>query len=166
MDNLRTSDPDRYEQMQQRRRALQQYAQNSWNQTTNYFMNRDTSNMSEPDFQEYTAMLQLLGQTWTLSQQLQSGLPPDVRQEVMSDLRSNVTALVPLLNNERDREYYQMALAMGQSEEDAAALVGYVNQITSNTSLRTVVPGVRGGGGPPGGTMSGGPPPAPGAPAR
>ena len=160
MENLRSADPDRYEQMQQRRREMQQYAQNSWTQTTNYFMSRDTSNMTEPELADYNRMLTLIGQTWELNQQLQSSLPTDARQEVMATVRSNVTALVPLLNNERNSEYYDMALAMGQSKEDAAAFVNYVNQITSNTSLRAVLPGIRFGG-MQGGRPAGANPPAP-----
>ncbi len=152
MENLRTNDPERYAEMQQRRQERQQSLQNAWMQATNYFMSRDTSKMPPADVEEYNTMITLLGQAWALNQQLQSGLPPDARQQAISDLRSNVVAIVPLLDNERNREYYDAAVSMGQSEQDAATMVNYINQITSNTSLRTVLPGVRVGG------MGGGPP--------
>ena len=151
MENLRTNDPERYAEFQQRRQERQSSIQSAWMQATNYFLSRDTSKMSQADAEEYSTMISLLGQAWSLNQQLQSSLPPEARQQVMSDLRSNVVAVVPLLDNERNREYYDLAVAMGHSDADAATLVNAVNQITSNTSLRTILPGVRTGGGPGGG---------------
>jgi hypothetical protein len=160
MENLRTNDPQRYAEMQQRRQERQQSIQNAWVQATNYFMNRDTSTMSDQDLEEYSTMVTLLGQAWSLNQQVQSGLPPEERQQAYAALRSNVMAVVPLLDNERNREYYDLARAMGQSDEAAAALVNSVNQIASNTSLRTILPGIRIGG-MSGGPGPGGPPPLP-----
>jgi len=165
MENLRTNDPQRYAEFQQRRQERQENMQNAWMQATNYFMNRDTSKMTQADAEEYNTMISLLGQAWTLNQQLQAGLPPEERQQVMSDLRSNVTAIVPLLDSERNREYYDMAVAMGQSQDAAVALVNAVNQITSNTSLRTILPGIRVGGGPGGPGGPGGSAPARNTPA-
>ena len=107
--------------------------------------------MTSSDLGEYNTMTMLLNQAALLNQQLQNGLPPDERQQVMSALRSNIVAVAPLLENERNREYYDAAVAMGQSEQDAATMVAYINQITSNTTLRTILPGVRMGGGPGGG---------------
>jgi DNA-binding ferritin-like protein (Dps family) len=147
MENLKTNDPQRYAEFQQRRQTMQQNMQNAWAQATNYFMNRDTSKMTQSDLGEYSAMIGLLSQAAALNQQLQSGLPPEVRQQVASDLRSNIVAVAPLLENERNREYYDAAVALGHSEQDAATMVSYINQITSNTSLRTIIPGVRMGGG-------------------
>jgi hypothetical protein len=148
LENLRTSDPKRYEEIQQRRQEMQQRAQDAWVQGTNYFMNRDTSKMSDPEMEEYNKMVTLLSQTRELSQQLQSDVPPEVRREIMFNVRSNMTALTPLLNNERNREYYDLAVNMGHSEEDAGTIVEYINQITSNTSLRVILPGIMRGRGP------------------
>jgi len=146
MENLRTNDPQRYAEFQQRRQTMQQNIQDAWSRANDFFMSRDTSKMNPADQEEYRMMLTLLGQASTLSQQLQSGLPDDVRQQVAADLRSNVVAVVPLLENERNREYFDVAVAMGQSEQDAATMVSYINQIASNTSLRAIIPGVRMGG--------------------
>ena len=85
MDNLRTNDPQRYAEFQQRREAMQQNMQKAWVQATNYFMNRDTSRMSQPDLEEYNTMVTLLSQAGVLNQQLQTGLPPEERQQVMAN---------------------------------------------------------------------------------
>ena len=161
LENMRTNDPQRYAEFQQRRQETQQNMQDAWGQANSYFLNRDTSKMSQADQEEYNTMLSLLNQTASLSQQLQSGLPSDLRQQVSSTLRSNVTALVPLLESERNREYYDAAVAMGHNAQDAAAMVTYINQITSNTSLRTILPSIRGRGISGGGPSSTRRPPAP-----
>jgi hypothetical protein len=148
MENLRTSDPQRYEEMQKRRQEMQQRVQDAWTQKTNYFMNRETSAMSDAELEEYTTMITLLEETWKLSQRMRADLSHDERHEVMSALRSNMVVLAPLIDNERNREYYDLATAMGHNEEEASAFVGYVNQITSNTSLRAILPGVMRGGAP------------------
>lgn len=147
MNYFRTNDPVRYAEFQQRRQEMQQRVQDAWSQSSNYFMSRDTSRMPQAELEEYNAMTMLLTQAATLNQQLQSGLPHDARHEVEAALRSNIVAVAPLLENERNREYFDAAVAMGQSEQDAAKMVGYINQISSNTSIRTILPGVRMGGG-------------------
>ncbi|MEI6168756.1 MAG: hypothetical protein WCS52_16365 [bacterium] len=146
MEAFRTNDPPRYAEFQQRRQEMQQRMQAAWNQSSNYFMSRDTSKMPQAEFEEYNTMTLLLSQAASLNQQLQSGLPPEVRQQVASELRSNIVAVAPLLENERNREYFDAAVAMGQSEQDAATMVAYINQITSNTSMRAILPGMRMGG--------------------
>ena len=143
---FRTNDPPRYAEFQQRRQEMQQRMQAAWNQSSNYFMSRDTSKMPQAEFEEYNTMTLLLSQAASLNQQLQSGLAPEVRQQVASELRSNIVAVAPLLENERNREYFDAAVAMGQSEQDAATMVAYINQITSNTSMRAILPGMRMGG--------------------
>lgn len=146
MENLRTSDPQRYEEMQRRRQEMREYIQNAWEQRTNYFRSRDTSKMTESELEEYSAMMTLLDETWTLSQRMQADLPADERRRVLSAVRSNMVALAPMLEDERNHEYYDLAVGMGHSEAEAAAFAGYVNQITSNTSLRTIFPGTMRGG--------------------
>jgi hypothetical protein len=97
-------------------------------------------------------MVSLLNDTWALTRRMQSGVPPEERRQVMSNMHSNIMVLTPLLNNERDRELYDMAMGLGHSDADAASVVQYVNQIVSNTSVRTLIPGGgRGGFHPPGG---------------
>jgi len=144
---LRTNDVKRYEEIQKRREEIRQYIENAWAQKTNYFMNRDMSNMTEPEFQEYALMMNLLEDTRVLSQKLQAPLSHDDRHQVMDTVRSNMVQLAPLMDNERNREYYDLAKGMGHDDNEASAMVNYINQITSNTSLRTILPfGSHGGG--------------------
>jgi hypothetical protein len=71
-----------------------------------------------------------------------------------------MVALAPLLANERDREFYDLAVEMGHKQSEAADFVVYVNQIMDNTSLRSIFPfGMRG-------PMSGAPRPPPPIPSN
>ena len=96
--------------------------------------------------EEYSRFVSMLDETRALALQLRAGVPPDQRWQVISAVRSNMTALAPLLNNERDRELFDLATAMGQDAANAAAWVGYVNQITSNTPVRNIFPDMMRGG--------------------
>ena len=77
MEALRTNDPARYEEIQQRRQETQQRVEDAWAKRSNHFQNRDTSAMSEMEIQEYDLMVSLFEQTRTLSQLLQAGLQGD-----------------------------------------------------------------------------------------
>jgi hypothetical protein len=148
LENMRTNNPQLYEEIQQRRKDMQQHAETAWDQATDYFINRDTSKMTDPEIEGYNRMMTLLEETRALTRQLQvqAGLPQDDRRQIMSNVRSNMVELVPLLENERNKEYYDLAIAKGYSEADANALVTYIDRITSNTSIRTIFPDMRGGG--------------------
>ena len=146
LENMRTNDPARYETFQQRRKEMEDKAQNAWLNTMDYFSSRDTSNMGEQDIEEYNWMMTVLDQTRVLTAQLQTELPREERRQVMHAVWSNVVVLTPMLESERNRELYDMASAMGQNSSDAASFVSYVNQISSNTSLRTIFPDTLHGG--------------------
>jgi hypothetical protein len=140
MTALQTNDPVRYEALQKRRQEAKVRAETAYAEATNYFMFRDTHNMTEADMEEYIRMLTLLEETRALTQQMQNGLPPEDRRPTMSAVRSNMVALTPLLNNERDQEFFDLAVTMGHSAADAESMVTYINQINSNTSLRVIFP--------------------------
>lgn len=65
-------------------------------------------------------------------------MPMEDRRAVLSAAQENIARLGPLLERERNQEYHDLAVGMGLSEADAAAMVGYINQIASNTSTRTI----------------------------
>lgn len=137
---VRTNDPARYEAMQKRREKARQQADNAYAGATNYFLYRDTQNMSDSDKEEFLRMLTLLQETRTMIQQMQAGLPPEDRRTAMSTVRSNIVELTPLLNSERDQEMFDLAVSMGHSETEADRMVAYIKQIASNTSLRVIFP--------------------------
>ncbi len=139
---FRTNDPGRYEAMQRRREESKAQAERAFSGATNYFLFRDTRNMSEADREDFLQMLALMQETRSVVQQMQAGLPTEDRRQAMATVRSNLVALAPLLDNERDQEMFDLALSMGHSETEAERMVAYVKQITSNTSLRVIFPDI------------------------
>ncbi len=166
LDSMRTNDPARYEAFQQRREQMREKAQNAWLDTIDYFASRDTSNMGAEDMNEFGMMMQVLEETRTMTDRLQAGLPREERREVMHAVWSNVVVLTPMLESERNKELYDMALAMGHKSSEAASLVVYVNQISSNTSINSIFPDATHGGLMPHGRWPGAPPREPNRPAQ
>lgn len=140
MSALKTNDPALYESIQARREEMKDRAKTAFASATNYFLCRDTTRMSDAEAEEFSLLIMLLEETRALSLKARAELSSDERWQTMSAIRSNVVVLAPLLENERDRELYDMAVAMGQNPTTAVQMVDYVNQITSNTSLRAIFP--------------------------
>lgn len=160
LETMRSNNPAWFDAFQQRRREMQERAETAWVNTMDYFSSRDTTYMSEKDFDEYNQMMTVIEQTRDLATRLQAELPHEERHEVMRSVWSNMFVLSPMLEREKDRELYDMARAMGHNSSEAASMVTYVNQIASNTSMNAIFPGPSprgftfrgmgpGGGGPP-----------------
>jgi hypothetical protein len=156
METLRRTDParyeaelKRYEETLKRRQKARDNVVVAWNNATNYFANRKTSGMNEKQLAEYNRMLAILNETWAVKQELQGNkLRADDRRQATSLMQSNMVVLAQMLEAERNQEFKDLAVAMGHSETDAAAFAGYINQITSNTTINAIFPDLfqRGGG--------------------
>lgn len=143
---LKRTDPDKYKVMlqryqdaKQRRQRAKERILESWNNATNYFANRQTSAMSTEQLAEYRKLMDLMGETWALKQALQENASKMTdRREAGATVQSNMVVLARMLDAERNREYYDLAMAMGLGEADAAKMVDYINQIASNTSVNVI----------------------------
>lgn len=141
---LRESDPERYEEVMQRREEARQRVQDVFARQAAHFLYRDQAYMSEAERVEYNHMLSLLSEAWQLSGQLQGDdLSPEQRRELRRELMSNMRTLRPMLETERDREFYEMGLQLGYDEYGAADFVNYINEMLEITSFS----GMWGGGG-------------------
>lgn len=146
LEELRTTDPERYEEIQERRAAFRQRVQDSFARQTAHFLYRDREQMTTEEQQVYDYMLGLLGETWQLADRMQdTGLAADERREIGRRLFQNARELRPLLEEQRDREFYEMAVQLGYDSEGAAQFVDYINEMIDVTSLSG--PWTRGGGG-------------------
>lgn len=152
MEELKKTDPKRYEEMMARRNEFQQNMQNAFSQRAATLLDRDTSKMSQEELAQYQNMLNLMNTTWKLSEQMTSSdLSSEERRELWQTMRETTDELRPLLDNERNQRFTELALSSGYSESEAATFTQYINDTISATSL----PGGRGGGGPPSGPPPG-----------
>ncbi len=136
MADLQERDPERYEEIMERREQARQRVQDAFARQAAHFLYRDMEAMSETEQQEYSRMLGLLAETWQLSEQLQSDeLAREQRGELRRELMQNIRALRPMLEDERDREFYEMGLQLGYDERAAADFVNYINEMIEITTF-------------------------------
>ena len=161
LEEIKQTDPQRYEEIQARRQEAKQRTQRSIAEQAAYYLNRDTSAMDETEAAEYKKLMGLLDETWRLAEQMQSELPSEERHALMETMRANVDELMPLMESERDRTFYEIGLDSGYTESEAQDFTDYLNKVIEATSVRTLFGGMHGGlggGGPWGdGERGGGP---------
>lgn len=160
MEEMRENDPDRYAEMMRRREEMRQRVQDSLARKASHFLYRDTSAMTDVEREEYQHMLGLLGETWNLHEQMQlEELSREDRNELRRAMGENLRELRPLLSAQRDREFYDLGLQLGYTEQNAAQFVDYINEMIDITSMNIWTRGGGGGsgrGGPGGGSTPGG----------
>lgn len=143
--DLRENDPERYDAIMQRRDEARQRMRESFARKAAHFLNRDTEAMEEQERVEYEFMLGLLGETWELSDQLQQeGLSREERGELRGALARNIHDLRPMLEAERDREFFDLGRQLGYDEAGATQFVDYIHEMLDITSFS----GMWGRGGP------------------
>lgn len=150
LEEMKQTDPQRYEEIQARRQEAQQRTQRSIAEQATYFLDRDTAKMDEAERAEYDRLLGLLDETWSLAEQMQSDVPGEDRRALMRTLRDNMQELTPLMEMERDRAFYEIGLGFGYTEMEAQEFTDYLNGVIDVTSMRTLMGGMRdgrGGGG-------------------
>ncbi len=146
MEELRETDPERYAQIQEQRAAFRQRVQDSFARQTAHFLYRDRDQMSTEELEVYDYMLGLLGETWQLTDRMQDpDLERDERRDIGRRLFENARELRPLLEEQRDREFYDMAVQLGYDSDNAMQFVDYINEMIEVTSLTG--PWMRRGGG-------------------
>jgi hypothetical protein len=148
MEDLKKSDPARYEELIRRREQARQEAQVAFAERTDFFLNRAESSRSEEDRQTYRQIAQIVDSTWQMMELLRTDLPGDQRREMMSAVRDNLRTLQPMLTAERNREWQRLSLEMGGTDSDAKALSDRINQVLRVTSTHNLFrnrPGEGGG---------------------
>lgn len=155
-DGTRTNSPAMIADFEKRRQEAQQNMQNALARKTEYILKQDTSKLSDRDKAQHDAMVQLLDETWKLTQQMQGDVPWDQRRETMRALRDNMEQLEPMLLAERTREFQSLGTSIGYSDAEAANFAAYLTDVVDLTTVRNLFEGFRpqGGRGPTGNTVN------------
>ena len=158
LEDMKKNDPERYAEFMKRREEAREQTQRAFAEKAAHFLERDVSKLSAEQQESHKALLTLLDQTWKLSEQLRGELPTEQRQEVMASLRENMHNLGPLLENERQNEFFLAGRQAGLSENQSLQLASDLQKTVEATSMRSLFDGMRGGrgGGPGGGGPGGG----------
>jgi len=156
LENLRTSDPQRYQEIMEQREAARQTAKYELAKRAAHFLVRDDAVRSEAEEEQYARMMTLLHESIKLTEQLTPEMPMDERRELGRNLRRNMRELTPMLESERDKELFRIGKDIGYSDDDAASFALYLRDVIDMTSVqsmfRSAMPalGFGWGGGPPG----------------
>ena len=165
LEELKQTDPKRYEEIQTRREEARQRTRRSIAEQATYYLDRDTAKMDETERTEYERLLGLLDETWRLAEKMQSELPGEDRHVLMQTMHENMNELEPLMATERTRAFSEIGRNFGYTASEAQDFADYLDGIIEATSVRTLFggmrPGEHGGGPPDGGERGGGGPGAP-----
>lgn len=138
MDDIRENDPERYKEIMERRETARQAAKYEIAKKAAHFLQKDDSAMSDTEAKEYARMMDLLTESFKLTEQLNAELPREQRWEIARNLRENMRDLSPMLEGERDKEFYQIGKDLGYSDEDATAFAGYIREVIDLTSVQSI----------------------------
>jgi len=138
LENLQTSDPERYKEIMEQRETARQAAKYDIAKKAAHFLIRDDVEMTEQEAEQYTRMMTLLEDSMKLTEQLNAELPQDQRREIGRDLRRNMRELSPLLESERDKELYRVGKDLGYTDEDAAGFALYIRDVIDVTSVNSI----------------------------
>ncbi|MBU0678295.1 MAG: hypothetical protein KJ626_09250 [Verrucomicrobia bacterium] len=137
LDRIKEEDPERYQEILKQREESRQRMREGFAKKAAHFLDRDKSSMSEDEAAEYQHMLTLLDRTWSLAEQLRGDIPREDRRPLMHEMRDNIVELTPMLDAQRDREFYEIGLDFGYAEDEAVQFVEYLNGIVDVTSMRS-----------------------------
>lgn len=138
LEDLKTTDPDRYKEVMERREQGRQATKYEIAKRAAYFLGRDQSALGEEEMKQRDAMLALLEESLNLTEKIRSEMPEEERRDISRTLRDNLRQLSPMLETERFRELHQLGRDMGYSEKDAAEFVLMVNDILDVTSVSSI----------------------------
>ncbi|MFA7257497.1 MAG: hypothetical protein WC047_07995, partial [Kiritimatiellales bacterium] len=136
LEELKTTNPEEYEKIIQRREELRNRIQETFATKAADLLDRDTANLSKQEKVRYENMLNLMDETWQLTEQLTSPeTPPEERREIRQELSEKTKELRPLLQEERETRFIELGLSSGYSEIEAAEFAKYINTTIRATSL-------------------------------
>lgn len=133
MEELKQTDPEAYEKRMARREDMRTRMQTAFAERAAILLDREPPDLTDDELAERAVMLETLNDIWQLSENLSSG--EGNRRETMQALMEKSQEVKPLLKNERERQLYDLGMASGYNEEEAAAFVDYVNETLEATSL-------------------------------
>ncbi|MFC1463165.1 hypothetical protein ACFLQU_06155, partial [Verrucomicrobiota bacterium] len=145
MAELKKKDSKRYEELIKRREEAREQSRRQLAEMSAYYLNRDSEGMDDDGKAEHVKMLDLLEQTWRLTEQLQADPPSEERRQIFRSLVVNVHILAPMLQDERDQRFTELGTEMGYNEEEAVEFAGYLNEVIDLTTISGIFHGMRRG---------------------
>lgn len=136
MEELKQTDPEKYEELISRREAFRDRIENAFAQRAALLIDRDTNEMNEKELAHYEQMLNALERSWQLTEKMTDPeTSPEERRELRQEMQETSRELRPLLSEERTRRLEELGTASGYSENEAEAFADYIQSVYQATSL-------------------------------
>jgi hypothetical protein len=147
MEELKKTDPARYEEIVRRREQARQEMQAAHAEQSSFFLQRAEEARAAEEQAHYQQIAEILDGTWQMMELLRSELPAEQRRELRNSIRDNLRTLTPLLDTERNKEWRRLSLELGATEAEAQVVAARINQVLRVTNARNLLRHGPGGGG-------------------
>jgi hypothetical protein len=164
MERMKTEDPERYAEMQQRREEFRQRMEQRTRDRADFLDAVDKTGMTSDQRANHEKLLETVARVNELTaQMMQSGGRGrgEEGEALRQEMGESMMALGQLYDSERQYLLETTAKAAGYSGGDVSAFTEHIQSIIENTTMMPGMGGQRGGrgGGPGGGREGGGAPP-------
>jgi hypothetical protein len=136
MEELKRTDPEKYEEIMIRREEMRERMQTAFAERAATLLERASGNLTEEEQAQQDYMFQTLEETWQLAEKMASSdTSSEEKQEIRKELFEKSMELRPLLEDERQRQLYELGVSSGYSESEAEEFVNYINETFRATSM-------------------------------
>ncbi len=147
MARMKAEDPEGYAEMIKRRQEQQQTMRYNLAERTASFMDLDTSFMTDEELANHNLLVEKMAAIWEMTEKFQD---PEQRpdREAMGQMFNTMREVRPLLEQERNTMFRQLAIDVGYAGDDTQAFAEHIQGILDATSMRMPgggFPGGRGG---------------------
>lgn len=150
---MKEEDPEGYAEMVQKRQERQEEMRYNLAERTATFMDLDTSQMTPDELANHELLVTKMARVWELTDAFQDPeASPD--RETMREMFTTINEARPLMDQEREVMFKQLASDIGYTGDDSAAFSEHIEQIIEATTIQMPRGGGRTGGG--GGNRGGG----------
>ncbi|MDF7798979.1 hypothetical protein P4C99_05865 [Pontiellaceae bacterium B1224] len=148
---MQEEDPEGYAEMIQKREERQNEMRYNLAERTATFMDLDTSQMTAEELANHELLVSKMARVWELTDAFQDPeAAPD--REAMREMFTTINDARPLMDQEREVMFKQLASDIGYTGDDSAAFAEHVENIIEATTIQMP----RGGGNRGGGNRGGG----------
>lgn len=136
LEELKKTDPERYEQIRKRLADMNSRMQEGVWEKEIFLKELDMSKMTDEQKLVHEQVLEKLAKIQDLSDLLEGSDEAfgDMRREMFTEMRD----LNGMLEKEREVIFHEMAMNLGYSQEEAADVVEYIDQVVKMTDARSM----------------------------
>ena len=140
MAELKEKDPERYQELQERRTKMREHVTDTMERQSAFILNLDESKMSEEQLKNHKALTAMMERNWELMEIAGNDEDPEAQGKARGELMRNVWQMGGLLEKEREVALESMGRDIGYTDQESAEFSAAVQDVYKMTSLRSYMP--------------------------